>query len=127
MQLLFCYNPVMRKVPEPRFEPAVETARGLGFVCHLMGFEDFLDGRAERAREFRPPGHRSQLLYRGWRVNEAEHRRLQSALHERGYSLFPSPVAYAEAHCFPNCYPKIVGLTPPATWTLGKDLTAAWR
>ena len=48
MELLFCYNPELRKVPEPRYEPEVEAARDCGFTCHLIGFEDFLDGREER-------------------------------------------------------------------------------
>jgi ATP-grasp domain, R2K clade family 3 len=127
MQLLFCYNPEMRKVPEPRYEPEVDAARDLGLVCHLMGFEDFIDGREERALQFLPPGQGVALLYRGWMFKEAEYRRLQTALRERGYALFTSPDAYAEAHYFPNCYRKIVGLTPPAAWTEGTDLSTAWR
>ncbi len=127
MQLLFCYNPEMRKVPEPRYEPEVEAARDIGFVCHLMGFEDFIDGREERALQFLPPGKEATLLYRGWMFKEAEYCRLQRALRERGYSLFTTPDAYAEAHYFPNCYRKIADLTPPAAWTEGKDLSSAWR
>ncbi|MCE9562746.1 MAG: ATP-grasp domain-containing protein [Planctomycetes bacterium] len=127
MELLFCNNPEMRKVPEPRFEPEVDAAREVGFICHLMGFEDFLDGREERALQFVPPGQGASLLYRGWMFKESEYQRLHSVLRERGYTLFTSPDAYAEAHYLPNYYQKIAGLTPPAAWTEGKDLAMAWR
>jgi hypothetical protein len=53
MHLLFCGNPELRRVPEPRYEPEVESARELGFTCHLMGFEDFLDGKIDRALQAR--------------------------------------------------------------------------
>jgi len=127
MQLLFCYNPEMRKVPEPRYEPEVDAARDLNFVCHLMGFEDFIDGREERALRFVPPGNGATLLYRGWMFKESEYRRLQASLLERGYVLFTNPEAHAEAHYFPNCYRKIADLTPRAVWTEEKELATAWR
>jgi hypothetical protein len=127
MQLLFCYNPEMRKVPEPRYEPEVEAARELGFACHLFGFEDFVDGREERALQFLPPATGESLLYRGWMLRESEYRRLDAALRQRGYALVTGPDAYAEAHYLPNHYAKIVGQTPPAVWTEGTDLGAAWR
>jgi hypothetical protein len=127
MQLLFCYNPEMRKVPEPRYEAEVDAARELGFVCHLMGFEDFIDGREERALQFVTSGKSDSLLYRGWMFKESEYRRLQAVLGERGFILFTSPEAYAEAHYFPNYYGKIKGMTPKAAWAEGKDLATAWR
>lgn len=64
-----------------------------------MGFEDFLDGRDERALQLLPHGHGATLLYRGWMFKESEYRRLHSLLQERGYSLFTNPDAYTEAHC----------------------------
>jgi hypothetical protein len=127
MHLLFCYNPELRKLPEPRYEPEVEAARDLGFVCRLMGFEDFLDGREERALQFLPPGECESLLYRGWMFRESEYRRLDAAVRERGYTLFTSPEAYAEAHYLPNHHDRIAPLTAPAAWTDGTDLGIAWQ
>jgi hypothetical protein len=127
MELLFCWNPELRKLPEPRYEPEAEVARETGFVCHLLGFEDFIGGREERALQFLPPAKDTVLLYRGWMFRESEYRRLQSALHERGYALFTSPEAYAEAHYLPNHYAKIRSQTAPAAWTEGTNLDAAWR
>lgn len=127
MQLLFCYNSEMRKIPDPRYEREVEAAQEAGFVCHLIGFEDFIDGLEERALEFVPQARGDALLYRGFMFRESEYRRLDAALGARGYALFTKPDAYAEAHYLPNHYAKIAHLTPPAVWSEGEDLAAAWR
>src|SRR5262249_3419533 len=97
MELLFCCNPDMRKLPHPAFELEFDAAREPGFTCRLFGFEDFLEGRAERAFSQLPPAAGEVLLYRGWVFTEGEYRLLDAALHDRGYALFTSPEAYAEA------------------------------
>jgi hypothetical protein len=127
MQLLFCYNSEMRTIPHPLYEREVEAAREAGFVCHLIGFEDFIDGLEEAALEFVPAARGELLLYRGFMFRESEYRRLEVALGERGYALFTKPDAYAEAHYLPNHYSKIAHLTAPTAWSEGEDLASAWR
>jgi len=127
MQLLFCYNSEMRRVPDPRYEREVEAAQDAGFICHLLGFEDFIDGLEEQSLEFVRPASHEVLLYRGFMFRDWEYRKLEAALRMRGYALFTQPDAYAEAHYLPNHYAKIAHLTPPAAWSEGKNLAAAWR
>jgi hypothetical protein len=127
MEMLFCYNPELRKLPEPSFEQEYDAARECGFVCRLFGFEDFLAGKAGRAFERLPPGEGKALLYRGWILSEGEYRLLDAALQDRGYALFTPPAAYAEALYLPNHYPRIAAWCPPAVWTEGPDLDRAWR
>jgi hypothetical protein len=127
MDILFCSSPDMRKAPTFEAEREYEAAQQHGFRCHLMGFEDFLDGRDDRALEFLRPANGITLLYRGWIFREEEHVRLTAALAQRGYSLFTKTHAYAEALYFPNYYPMIAELAPRAAWSEGRDLEAAWR
>lgn len=127
MQLLFCYNPELRKLPEPLFEPEVDAAREVGFTCHLMGFDEFVDGRIDRALQFLPEATHEPILYRGWIFNEGEYRRLDEHLRARGYELLTTPDAYAEALYLPNHHRLIAEWTTPAVWTVGTDLGQAWR
>jgi hypothetical protein len=127
VQLLFCWNPEMRKLPEPSFEPELDAARECGFRCLLFGLDDFLAGDLERAFSGLPPGEGEALLYRGWLCTVGERRRLDVALQDRGYSLFTSPEAYAEAVYLPSYYTKISDHSPPTAWTEGRDLDKAWR
>jgi hypothetical protein len=127
MKLLFCYNPEMRKLPEPRFEQEYDAALECGFECYRFGFEDLLAGREERAFQFLPDGQQDVILYRGWIFRESEYRRFDAALHARGYRLFTPPDAYAEALYLPNHYRLISRWTVPAVWTQGTDLDTAWR
>jgi hypothetical protein len=127
MDLLFCRNPELKKLPEPAFEPELDAARECGFVCHLFGYEDFLAGQVGRALEKLPPGGDRVLLYRGWILTEGEYRRLDLALRERGYSLFTAPPAYAEALYLPNYHAKIADQSPPVVWTEDQDLDKAFR
>jgi hypothetical protein len=127
MEILFCWNPELRKLPEPTFEPEYDAAREYGFTCRLFGLEDFLAGRSERALERLPPAREQVLLYRGWILTEGEYRLLDASLRERGYILFTRPEAYAEALYLPNHYARIADHSPPAVWTEGRGLDSAWR
>jgi hypothetical protein len=126
MEILFCCNPEMRKLPDPSFELEYDAAREHGFTCRLFDFERFTAGAVERSLEAVPAVKSEVLLYRGWIFLEGEYRLLDAVLRDRGCTLFTPPHAYAEALYLPNHYRKLAGMTPPAAWTEGADLDRAW-
>jgi hypothetical protein len=79
VEILFCCNPEMRKLPEPNFEREFDAAQACGFASRLFGLEAFLAGKVERAFEQLPPGRGTPLLYRGWILTESEYRLLHEA------------------------------------------------
>src|SRR5262249_42810958 len=85
MQLLFPKNPLMRKLPEPTFEPEYEVAKSLGFESFLFNEEALSSGDIDSALKRLPPGAGRQLLYRGWILTEERYRQFHAALLERGY------------------------------------------
>lgn len=127
MEILFCCNPEMRKLPDPSFELEYDCAREHSFVCRLFNFEEFVAGGVERALKSLPPMNGEVLLYRGWIFTEGEYRLLDAVLRDRGGSLFTPPHVYAEALYLPNHYAKIAGMAPPAVWTEDANLDRAWR
>ena len=126
MNLLFPQNPMMRKLPEPIFEPEFDAAKFLGFTCFLYDEEALSSGDFDLAFKRLPPGDGSQLLYRGWILTEELYQRFHDALSARGYSLVSSAAQYAEATYFPNYYPKIREFSPAAVWTDTPDPYLAW-
>lgn len=127
MQVLFCWNPDMRRLPDPAFELEYDAARDCGFECRLFGCEEFLAGKEDRAFSLLPDGSGQTLLYRGWIVTEGEYRLLADALRYRGYALFTPPEAYAEALYLPNHHGKIADRSPQGVWTESADLNKAWE
>lgn len=127
MEILFCANPDLRKLPDPDFEPEYDAARTCGFTCRLFSLEDFLAGEVDRALDRLPAGPGQSLLYRGWILTESEYRLLDETLRVRGYNLVTRPAAYAEALYLPNHYRHIADHSPPAVWTQGRDLGRAWQ
>jgi hypothetical protein len=127
MQVLFCWNPDMRRLPDPAFELEYEAARECGFECRLFGHEEFLAGKEDRAFSLLPEGSGRPLLYRGWVLTEGEYRLLADALHYRGHTLFTPPEGYAEALYLPKHHSKIAEQSPPAVWTESADLDRAWQ
>src|SRR5262245_14822718 len=126
MDLLFPQNPMMRKLPEPLFEPEFDTAQSLGFRCLLLDEDALCAGEIDRAVKSLPPGDGGEILYRGWILTEESYRRLEECLSARGYSLVSSAAHYAEVTYFPNYYPKIRDFSPSAEWTETPDAFLAW-
>jgi hypothetical protein len=126
MHVLFPQNPMMRKLPEPIFEPEYDAATSLGFKCLLFDEEALCAGEIDLALKRLPQGNATDLLYRGWILTEELYRQFQEALASRGYSLISSSAHYAEVSYFPNYYPKIRELSPPALWTDTPDAFQAW-
>jgi hypothetical protein len=126
MHLLFPQNPMMRKLPEPVFEPEFDAAKSLGFNCLLFDEDALSAGDIDLALRGLPTGNAGDLLYRGWILTEDAYRRFHAALSERGYTLVSSPDQYAEVTFFPNYYPKIRDLSPGAVWTDTPDAYLAW-
>ena len=117
MHVLYPQNPMMKKLPEPIFEPEFDAAKTLGFECLLFDEEALCAGEIDDAFKRFPQGDGSQLLYRGWILTEELYRRFQEALLVRGYSLVSSAAHYAEVTYFPNYSPKIRESSPGAVWT----------
>ncbi len=126
MNILFPQNPSMRKLPEPIFEPEFDAAKSLGFDCLVFDEEALSHGDIDLALKGLPPANGTALLYRGWILTEELYRQFHAALSARGYSLVSSAEDYAEVTYFPNYYPKIRDLSPPAVWTDTPDPYLAW-
>jgi len=126
MNLLFPQNPMMRKLPEPIFEPEFDAARSLGFNCFLFDEEAFSSGEIDLAFKRLPPGDGTETVYRGWIFTEELYRRFQEALLARGFPLVSSAAQYSEVTYFPNYYPKIREVSPSAVWTETPDSYLAW-
>jgi hypothetical protein len=126
MKLLFPENPIMRKLPEPIFEPEFDAATALGFDCLLFNEDALSAGDIDGALRRLPEGAGDRLLYRGWILKEGAYRGLFHACAERGYQFVSSPDEYAQVTFFPNYYPKIRDASPPAVWTETPDTLAAW-
>jgi hypothetical protein len=126
MDILFPHNPMMRKLPEPIFEPEFDAARSLGFDCLLFDGEALLADDVEGALKRLPERAEEPLLYRGWILSEELYRRFHSALQAKGYALVTSPARYAEVVYFPNYYPRIRAFSPRAVWTETPDAYRAW-
>ncbi len=126
MNILFPQNPLMRKLPEPIFEPEFDAAKSLDFKCLLFDEEALCAGDIDLAFRRLPAGGGSELLYRGWILTEELYRRFEQGLSARGYSLVSSTAHYAEVTYFPNYYPKIRDFSPNAVWTEAPDAFLAW-
>jgi hypothetical protein len=126
MNVLFPQNPMMRKLPEPIFGPEFEAALRLGFRCLLFDDDALSRGEDDAAFARLPPGDGGALLYRGWILTEEVYSRFHAGLRARGYSPVSSPTEYAEVTYFPNYYPRIREISPPAVWTDTPDPYAAW-
>src|SRR5215213_2602500 len=126
MDVLFPQNPMMRKLPEPNFEPEFDAAKSLGFNCLLFDEDALCAGDIDLALRRLPPGDGRDLLYRGWILTEEVYGHLHGALAGRGYSLASSGAQYAEVTYFPNYYPKIRQFSPDAVWTDTPDAFLAW-
>lgn len=126
MNILFPQNPLMRKLPEPIFEPEFDAAKSLGFDCLLFDEEEVSSGDIDLGIKRLPQANGKPLLYRGWIFTEELYRRFHAALSARGYSLVSSAEDYAEVTYFPNYYPKIREFSPPAVWTDTPDPYLAW-
>jgi hypothetical protein len=126
VKLLFPQNPMMRKLPEPMFEPEFDAAKAVGFDCLLFDEDAASAGEIDRALGRLPSGDGGELLYRGWILTEETYRRLYGALADRGYRLVSSPADYAAVTFFPNYYPKIREHSPATAWTDTPDAFAAW-
>ncbi|HYV37485.1 MAG TPA: ATP-grasp domain-containing protein [Gemmataceae bacterium] len=126
MELLFPQNPLMRKLPEPLFEPEYDAAQSLGFHCLLFDEEALCTGDIDLALKRLPLADGVKLLYRGWILTEEQYGRFEAALLARGYTLVSSAAQYAEVSYFPNYYPKIRELSPAAVWTDKPDSFLAW-
>src|ERR1051325_1547170 len=106
MDILFPHNPMMRKLPEPLFEPEFDAARALGLNCFLFDGEALLAHDVKGALKRLSDRPEQPILYRGWVLTEELYRQFHSALAARGYALVTAPAQYAEVAYFPNCYPK---------------------
>jgi hypothetical protein len=126
MDIFFPHNPMMRKLPEPMFEPEFDAARALGFGCFLLDGDALLADDVEGALKRLPERAVQPAIYRGWILTEELYRRFHAALAAKGYALVTSPEHYAEVVYFPNYYPKIRTLSPRAVWTDTADAYRAW-
>lgn len=126
MHVLFPQNPMMKKLPEPIFEPEFDAAKALGFQCLLFDEEAFSTGDIDLAFKRLPQGDGGDLVYRGWILTEELFRRFYEALFARGYSLVSTAAQYAEVTYFPGYYPKIREYAPAAVWTETPDAFLAW-
>lgn len=126
MNLLFPQNPMMRKLPEPVFEPEFDAAKSLGFSCFLFDEEALSAGEIDLAFKHLPAGNGGETIYRGWIFTEELFHRFREAFLARGYSLVSSASQYAEVSYFPNYYPKIRDFSPAAVWTDTPDSFLAW-
>ncbi len=127
MDLLFPQNPMMRKLPEPMFEPEYDAAKSLRFQCLLLDEEALCAGDIDLAVKRIPPGEGGEVLYRGWILTEERYRLLEGGLSARGHRLVSSAAEYAEVTYFPNYYPKIRDFSPRAEWTETPDTFLAWN
>ena len=112
MNLLFPQNPMMRKLPEPIFEPEFDAAKSLGFSCFLFDEEALSAGDIDLAFKRLPRGDGGETAYRGWILTEELYGQFHEALSARGYPLVSSAAQYAEVTYFPNYYPKIREVSP---------------
>jgi hypothetical protein len=126
MHILFPQNPLMRKLPEPIFEPEYDAAKALGFACLLFDEEALSAGDTEGAFKRLLAGDGGEVLYRGWILTEERYRSFYDALAGRGYRLVSTTEQYAGVTYFPNYYPKIRDCSPAAVWTDTPDAYRAW-
>jgi hypothetical protein len=126
MNILFPQNPMIRKLPEPNFEPEFEAAGDVGFGCLLFDEDAFARGDDDEAFRRLPEGGGKPLVYRGWIQSEESFGRFRDALAERGHLLVTTAAQYAEVTFFPNYFPKIRDRSPKAVWTDSGDPFEAW-
>lgn len=126
MKLLFPQNPLMKKLPDSVFEHEFDAARSLGMTCLLFAEEVLSREGSERAVKNLPEGDGGLLLYRGWIFTEETYREFHQAVLARGYRLASTPEQYAQVTYFPNYYPKVREVSPPAVWTDSPDAYLAW-
>lgn len=126
MNVLYPRSGMMKKLPDRVFEHEFDAAQPLGFDCLLFAEEGLSHEGVEDAVRHLPAGDGGPLLYRGWIVPEDVYRRLFDALADRGHRLVSTPEQYAGVTYFPNYYPKVLALSPPAVWTDTPDEYLAW-
>jgi hypothetical protein len=127
LDILFPAFPDAVREPDPAFWREWEAIKDLNIPWRIVELEAFMDRNYDRAFRHLPQGSGQTVLYRGWILKEHEYRDLETQLHQRGYRLFTPTASYAGATFFPNYYPGIRHLTPPAVWSEGSDPESAWR
>lgn len=126
MHVLYPLNPLMRKLPEPLFEPEFDAARSMGLECLLFDEDKLVRETLDDAVRSIPHGT-GIVIYRGWILAEERYKLLEMGLASRGYQLLSSTTQYAAASYFPNYYSKIQDCSPRAVWTDSSDTYQAWH
>jgi hypothetical protein len=134
MRVIFCCDPLNRKVVDPAYAEEFAAASAAGLATALVSYEALVDeGDAEPAvRRVAPGGGagavgaRALGVYRGWMLRPEVYARLYDALMWQGIALINTPEEYRHCHYLPESYSVIEGRTPATIWLAnGPDIEMA--
>ena len=121
MLIVLCSDPLESTGPDRAFGAEIAAIERLG-VPHALVDHDALVRGEETGRVVRrvtDEKRSTMAAYRGWMVTPAQYRVLYEALTARGLRLINDPAQYRHAHCLPENYGVIEGLTPRSIWITG--------
>ncbi len=123
--LLYPSDPLDPRRADDQWIPEIGAARAGGMEVALFSVERM---RAGRAPLFPRPAAGSDILYRGWMLDEGGYRGLCAAVAAAHCRMVVSPDAYLCCHHLPRWYPAIQGLTiETRVFPADCDITAALR
>ncbi|UUZ81483.1 ATP-grasp domain-containing protein [Paenibacillus sp. P26] len=124
MKILFCSDPLNRKIVDREYEHEYECARRLDMDAFLISLESVLAGNLTQAVKQVPTLETPErFIYRGWMMKPNEYERLYHALLMKNVILINSPAEYRNGHYFPYSYEAIKEATPHSIWLEIEELS----
>ena len=117
-QVLFCFDSLDPKVPEPPWADEEAAARKAGMAVGLIDF-DALETDGDVGKAIRGIGSlkgSAPCIYRGWMLRPEKYGVLFDALSGEGVRLVNDPQAYRHAHYLPESLSVIEEVTPRTVW-----------
>ncbi len=102
--------------PDPSYEEEYNTLLERGVRVYLF---DFAEINEQEEISLPYASEKTELIYRGWMLNEFQYDHLYAALREKNYHMIVDPYHYRECHYLDYWYPKLENMTAKSVYSHG--------